>query len=590
MKLSAVILLLFTLTGIYSFVNISKPDNSKIEIAALSLSDNIPNYKIETATTVFNQLKRALGILSSEKPNLYLVKKLPNRKFVMAMIYYEKGAIYLEEAAYDLCASLGKDSLNALAVYLGHELSHFTGRHNISNHYAWEYEKDLTQDPLFKQLEKSLPESKKDSLLKMIKTSLRAFTSTENEKDADLEGGFLAYLSGYHTFGIAPQLLDKTYNDFNLPTNPKGYPSLTERKQIATDSEKKLSDLIDLFEMGNLLVALGEYDDAILYYEKVLKQFKSREIYNNIGVLYTLSFLKKANKKKVKYAFPVELDAESRLSVPASKGNEENEKLKLRMAIENFEKASNLDDDYPIAHLNKSCAHALLGLYANDEDFAAEEYAIATAEALIAKRLAKADVVLWKKTLTDAYTSNGIIEALKGNKNGANLLFKEALKVTPKNHLAAINYDILNEIETETALGFAPGGNAQKEIIDEIPIEKLEITGADIKDTILQTDNSFIRLAIKRLDHSKLMTNYVVEKSKQRYASFQLTDADYKGSTALGIKINATFADIKAKYDEPNTYLELGQGSWLIYNEAKIIFELDADGRLVRWSVFNHAI
>ncbi len=587
MNTSKTLFVVLLLTSIFSFVNIPTSNYHHEKEIAEPNSDEVPAYKVETATKVFNQLKRSLGIIRSEKPFFYLRKKLPNPRFRMAMIYYGKGAIYLEEAAYDLCTAFGKDSLNALAVYLGHELAHLTGKHNVTNHYAWDYEKSLKEDKLFKQLEKTLPESKKDSLLTIIKKRMRYFTSTENEKMADLEGGFLSYLSGYQTFGIAPQLLDKTYTDFRLPPNPKSYPSLEERKQIAVNSEKKLRDLIDLYEMGNLLIVLNEYDDAILYYNKVLKQFKSREIYNNIGVLYTLSFLEKANKQKVKYAFPVELDAISRLS-KGSKGLKDNERQKLLFAIENFEKASSLDDDYPISHLNKSCVHALLGLHADDEDVAAEEYAIATAEVLIAKRLAKANPDQWKKTLTDTYTANGIIEALKGNKDEANRFFKEALELSPENHLAKINYDILNEIEKEPLLGFVPKGAAKKEIIDNAMIDTITINKKNIKDTVLKTKKSTIVFAVKNLDDSKLMTNHAKEGSRERYSSFHLADLDYKGKTTLGIKINDTLKDIKEKYNEPDTYVELGHGSWMIYEDAKIIFQIDADGKLVRWSIFNH--
>jgi hypothetical protein len=191
--------------------------------------------------------------------------------------------------------------------------------------------------------------------------------------------------------------------------------------------------------------------------------------------------------------------------------------------------------------------------------------------------------------LTDTYTQNGIIEALKGNKNDANILFKEALKLTPENHLAKINYNILNEIEAEKSFGFANKGNVEKEVIDEIPIEKIQITRKDIKDTIDLSKNNFVRLIIKRMDHSRLMTNHVLDNS-ERYASFHLTDLDYKGSTALGIKINDNLENIKEKYGEPDTYFELGQGSWLIYKKSKIIFQINADSKLVRWSIFNHKL
>ena len=590
MKFSSVIFVLFTLLLTPSFVHIPLPKSCPQAEKTNSPNAPIPSYKIETATKVFNRLKRSLGMLSSEKPDFHFVKKLPNSRLIAAMILFNSQSIYFEEKAYDLCTSFGKDSLNAMAIYLGHELAHFTGRHNVILHYTKDYGKDIKQDALFKQLENNLPEDQKDELLELVGKKMKKYTSAKNEKDADLQGGFIAYLAGYQTFGIAPQLLEKTYDDYRLNKNPEGYPSLDNRKQIAIDSDKKLKELIDLFEMGNYLVALNEFDDAILYFEKVLNQFKSREIYNNIGVLYTLSFLKIANKGKVKFVYPVELDADTRLNEPGSKSVHDTEKIKLLLALEYFGKASTLDVDYPIAHLNKSCAHALLGVYSEDKDLANEEYAIATAESLISRRLAKKNKTLWKKTLTDSYIQNGIIEALQGNKKEANILFEEALKISPKNHLAVVNQNILNEIKDNQELGFGGDGCSKKETIDDTPIESINITGEDVKAEIFKDGDNSIRLASKRLDHSQLMTNYVVEGSKVRYASFHLTDLDYNKTTQLGIQIDDDFQTIQAKYGDPDTYFELGQGSWLIYEDCKIIFQLDADGRLVRWSIYNHVL
>ena len=50
------------------------------------------------------------------------------------------------------------------------------------------------------------------------------------------------------------------------------------------------------------------------------------------------------------------------------------------------------------------------------------------------------------------------------------------------------------------------------------------------------------------------------------------------------------FRYLKETYGAPDTYFELGQGSWLIYNDCKIIFQLDADGQHVRRSIFNHKL
>ncbi len=553
-------------------------------------AEKVPQYKSDNALHVFNKLKESLGLLPGEKPHFFLQKELPNPDFKMAMIFYNTGEIFLEEAAYDLCTSFGKDSLNALAVYLGHELAHFHEEHFMANHFAFAFEKDFSKDPVFKALEAGLAPAQKDSIIDIVKTNIKGFTSTENEKEADLKGGFIAYLSGFQTFDIAPDLLQKTYDKFDLDPVTEGYPSLEQRKKIAKNSDQKLKNLIDYFEIANLLIAVGEYDDAILYYNKILDSFKSREIYNNLGVLNLLSYLDNADNAKVQFGFPIELDVVSRMAT-GGRGTDL-EIQKLNNAVDFLEKASVIDKDYPVAHLNLACAHALLGIaFSSDANRSKEEYALATAAAYKGNTICKADVNSWKQTSADLQVILGIINAKSNQNSVAESFFKEAIKIIPDHQLAKMNLAILNPSNAFASnASNSSSPTLEEEQIDNQAITEIKMTLDNVKEVMLDEDDEIIRFMTLELEQSRMMSNFVVKGTAQRFSSFHFTNRDYNQDTSNGISKGASLSTIKNKYGEPTKIISLGNGTWLKYDTHKVIFQLDQDGKLTRWCVFNHKV
>ena len=58
------------------------------------------------------------------------------------------------------------------------------------------------------------------------------------EAQADLKGGFNAFIAGYDALDHAPKLLDKLYKSYHLDDELQGYPSLEERKKYAKTARK----------------------------------------------------------------------------------------------------------------------------------------------------------------------------------------------------------------------------------------------------------------------------------------------------------------------------------------------------------------
>ncbi len=521
----------------------------------------IPAYKLKTVREVLSQLKNAKGDFRSRRPTLRFVKDSGGGP---AIAYPKQGLIVFEEKAYNICAGFGKDSLNALANILAHELVHCYEKHDWEDYFAHE-SKGFGMDV-----------GVKDEAL-------------EDEVQADYLGGFLCYQAGFTTFGIAPKFLEKVYETYNLTDEKLSrYPKLQERQAMADQSEQKLKDLLDLFEMGNFLAALELYDDALEYYLKVLEDFQSREVYNNVGVLSTLSAMKLFAPTENKFAFPIELDVRSRLNGTRGDNNKELREAKLMEALDYFEKARQYDAFYPIAHLNEGCALALLGL--SQKENAELEWEDAAVAANRAIRLAK-DSPKWANTHADALLLLGILRALALDSVGAEAHFAEALQLNANHFLTNVN---LNALRGKPNTSQTPQGiDLSEEIIDDLPFSSIKLNKTDIRGQIVDEEEHKITLVAKSYASSMVFANASTTGSggnKTKKDTFlQMTGPSYAKATHKGIKLGDSLSKVLGKYGEPQARVNLGSGTMLRYKNATdfsgLIFQFDGAGKLMRWVI-----
>ena len=583
MKTLPIAFLLFSLFSCFAF-NINPDSRPTVN---LSPKEPIEDHRKEVVNTVFNKLKKSLGLTSSDKPNFEFVKAFPSphERLKGAMIDYKNNTVYFKLSTYNACRKFGKDSTNIIAFLLGHELAHYVNNHSVKNHYTIEFKKDLS-DVTFKKIKTNPSDEAKKVVIEALANSL----STETEREADLDGGFIAYLSGYDPYAFGPSFLDTLFNTLGIAPTSDNYPSLAQRKAITTEVEKKLIERINYFETANLLIAVQDYDNALFYYREVLRDFQSREIYNNIGVLYLLSFIEKESPD---FIYPIELDLNSRLG---TRGDEERDALRrlLEMAIENFEAAIAKDPDYPIAHINKGCAHALLATFDKNPLIKKEQFAIAKAAALSSLVIAaKDDSGRWDNTRADAMTLQGIIEAENGNKTEALSFFNQAIQLPPDSSLAAINKTILLTDENNI-----PRNISILEIKEEI--DGIGITGINLdpeKDLFRKfpkENGKSKELYYQESKHARLLLNNILDQRGNQvgFSSFYITHLDIPTSivTSKGIKIGDNRQAILDKYSLPNREIGLGDGSWLIYRirkKSNLIFQLDTKGVLKRWCITN---
>jgi len=104
-----------------------------------------------------------------------------------------------------------------------------------------------------------------------------------------------------------------------------------------------------------VLLRLGEYELAKNCFEEILnKRFTSREIYNNLGLVYLLHGISIEDEKISKYQYPVYLDYQTRANLDKTRSVSllDDPKKMLSEARKLFIQSKKLDQDYLPAEQN----------------------------------------------------------------------------------------------------------------------------------------------------------------------------------------------------------------------------------------------
>ncbi|MBS0647534.1 MAG: tetratricopeptide repeat protein [Verrucomicrobia bacterium] len=321
----------------------------KLSIILLLLSFNlfaqVNKKKLVVAQEIFDNLVNAYASNKSA-PSLKILPK-GSPKVVAQYIASPSPAVQVDEALFDICMGLGKDSANAFAIILSHELAHYYNDHNWCSDYAFA----LRNSALGNTLNKVSKESK-----------------IEKESIADSYGLFYSSLAGYKPFDVFNLLLDKIYKQYKLPEVVSGYPSKKERKEINRVQKEKIQNLIPVFEAGVILQYLKYYEEAASCFEYLTKFFPSREMYNNYGVSKISQALNYKTPEAVSFIYPIEIDVASRIYSHTKRGDDTiNRENRFRELVQDakvaFEKAISLDPKYVKSHINLACLYDIRGNY-----------------------------------------------------------------------------------------------------------------------------------------------------------------------------------------------------------------------------------
>lgn len=447
--------------------------------------------------------------------------------------------IVLDRRSLEVCRTFGSDSLSALAFIIGHELAHFFqeeagGRNGEFSYLA--YDKNQGSNP-------------------------------EKERLADIQGLFNAYLAGYHSTAILPELIARLYDAYQLPSHLKGYLTLEERQQSAVSVLTTVDTLSQLYEVSNALAALSHYQLASAGYRYILKYYPGREIYSNLGASAALYAMFCSRKSPDAYLYPLEIDPDSRLQKPRARGGEEEltemERVQRRHLLAeaeaNLSQALRLDPAYFPAALGKMCVLLLQGRFE-------------AAEQCFRQRMENAGLSSseWNK----ARLARAIALAGSGNPAGrerAEKVFRElsSLKRQPAlAYMAAHNLNALREELPETPLPTIPYDCL-------LPFELYKVDGVSIHR--VQSESSAplpgetrLSFCLERLPSSTVMQFF---RSGRPMLNFQWVDGR-EGKRGVPAP---SFAGKNPRIVYAST------GFYLICGEEHALFRFDDRGRLAAW-------
>ncbi|MTB52797.1 hypothetical protein [Lewinella sp. W8] len=541
---------------------------SSLLVSAGALPSSDTADKEAAARAIFEQLVRARGDQRMPPPEFIFTTQKANGARA------EDGKVILEELAYDVCSGLGEDGETALAGLLGHELIHYYEKH--------EWEGGFISVVRGEDAEGSR------ALTRAVKENL--FALKKDEIEADYLGGFLAHLAGYPSTDVMPRVLEGIYAAYELEEEQAKYPTLSERKLIATETHRELTGLINVFTMGNALTTLQRYPDALTYYEHVLDHFQSREIYNNLGVVYVQAALPMFKAATVKYLYPVELDLDSRLDGQTRNVgvDRETREYYLRQAIRNFQRAQLLDDQYAVAQLNQACVHALLAQSMQEAPAPPEQAELARdhlLEAGIRARAAirRAEARGLAQTAANGHLLLGIVAALEGRPAAVGAAWGRA-GASP---LTALNQSIHDTGNLPPKKERPADDFAMEETLDDRSI-------TDVRDELPEWQEELmimrrpdrIRLQSYRDDASATaLLRHEVNGGREALLIFQPTE-NYAGETALELSLGARREAIIEEYDQPDYFVPTAGGLTLVYEQSGIVFVL-RDDVLVSWWLFS---
>lgn len=491
---------------------------------------------------VYDNLVYARGDFRYPAP----VLMLKDESGYVASIDYSDNTITMEKKAYEVCEEYGDIGF---AYLLSHELTHFYEKH------AWK--RGFATDNADMKIGKDLKETQ-DGV---------AF-----ETEADYLGGFLSYSAGYGLFDKGDEIISKLYSKYNLDDALTGYPIKSDRIELTKRSAKKLQSLVDLFEFANYSYAIGNFSEAYKYYQHILKQYQSRELYNNLGLIKVLQAIKDIGTKELKYKYPLELE----LRMGQSKGVSKKAKAFLSQAVRHFNAAINMDPNYAPAYLNKAIAYTIAGDLVRARFYLDQD----------ARSITEANIERYPKTLTDLTILDGILLDKEGDSIQAVQVLSQ-LKDTG-NDLARFNLDRVNDVPLPTEEPPIKK-SLTKDVIDELNIEDyLDEAYSDGGSTIKLNDTTtFFRytphLGIEgQTINSKFYMNYL-EEDDDLYQSFYITEDHYTGQTSSGIKIGSEESKVREMHGAPSSVIQTTQGKLLVYKT--VIFVMDYTPKVTKWII-----
>lgn len=295
---------------------------------------------------IYNDVINSIGNNFPAPPNLVI----SDNKRIIA--YLGRNGITIGKTLIDLFCD-DKNFDDKIAYVISHELAHHYLNHNWTRNTNLGYASSIGE--FIDEQSVSKTQRKLD------------------EAAADLFGGFFGQIAGYNVLLNGKEGLKEIYEHFKLPKEIKGYPSLDDRIEIIDSNIEKANKLTTLFNLGNVLLMLGKYNEAKMCFEDILRNnFTSREIFNNIGLVYLLKGISISDPKISKFIYPISIDFQTRADINSKRSLDLiNDPNKLfNYAMDEFDKSIRLDKKYYPAKKNLSILNFIKAFKdGNDKNF-----------------------------------------------------------------------------------------------------------------------------------------------------------------------------------------------------------------------------
>jgi tetratricopeptide (TPR) repeat protein len=532
--------------------------------------------KFQSCNQVYNDLIAAIGTLYPSPPVF-----VPKNSKTLTAKTLSNGEIHIGSFFIDLCREFGPDSLNAMALILGHELAH----HYKEHFWAAEYGSDFANLSWGKKIKENFKDQR--------------FLETY-ESQADEFGIFYSFIAGYNTFEIAEKVFKRIYEAYRLPDTIPGYPSLQDRIKIHQLSEEKLNKLIPIFESGNLLLVLGSNSknkERKVILEKAAECFQSiidenytnKEIYNNIGIAHLMLALSKINKNENKFLYPVTMDTESRLyNVEGSNatgtktsGFGENDAYILKhlnLAERYFNRAKEADKNYIPAYINLSIVYDLTGEFEDAIFFAG-------------KAITKSE-----KENNDMLKANGLL--IKGLANIHNNELQTGIDDLTKaknlgNLIAQTNLDVIipNEKKEEPIHKKTLAFGIRKELIGDKSLEQVfEETNNEWynKDYLFKLKDGSRLYKFSENDGDLFIIECDERECVFQNLVFYQVKENSNAVTGRNIRISSPEEEVLKVYGKPTSTISSINFLYLIYDDLGIMFKIKPGKGVVNWANYMY--
>lgn len=286
-----------------------------------------------TTQQVCQQLATAFG--ERRLPKLTLVMD-PGSGRIAQFVPKPEPELFLDAKVFAICRHFGADSLAALSIILGHELTHYYGKHADWFGFA------------------QLAQHQQPSAVQTEQTQML-------EAQADMQGIYRAFLAGYNVYRLVKPLYRAIYDAYQLPVTMTGYPSREERIQLADEQARKANGLAMGFDAGLFFLLKRDYTVAQRCFDFVSEEMPIKEVLNNVGLCQFLRATQVMTLRETPFRYPFEMETSNRLRQPDNRGSDLDKVALLKQAVSYFQQAIDLDETYVTAYINQASALSMLG-------------------------------------------------------------------------------------------------------------------------------------------------------------------------------------------------------------------------------------